>query len=80
MCAAPGSKTAQLIELLHAEDGTLPSMLLVRSTQCCVFILFCLKPAFLNIDCVILNALSVIVICIISSAIKYNFLVVNYNP
>ncbi|XP_069676058.1 tRNA (cytosine(34)-C(5))-methyltransferase [Periplaneta americana] len=25
MCAAPGSKTAQLIELLHGEDGTLPS-------------------------------------------------------
>lgn len=25
MCAAPGSKTAQLIELLHAEDGKLPS-------------------------------------------------------
>jgi len=21
MCAAPGSKTAQLIEMLHAEDG-----------------------------------------------------------
>jgi hypothetical protein len=28
MCAAPGSKTAQLIELLHAQDSTLPSMLL----------------------------------------------------
>jgi 16S rRNA C967 or C1407 C5-methylase (RsmB/RsmF family) len=27
MCAAPGSKTAQLIELLHAEDGKIPSML-----------------------------------------------------
>lgn len=26
MCASPGSKTAQLIEFLHAEDnGTLPS-------------------------------------------------------
>ena len=40
MCAAPGSKTAQLIELLHAEDGTLPSMLLVHSVQYCAFILF----------------------------------------
>jgi hypothetical protein len=40
MCAAPGSKTAQLIELLHAEDGPLPSMLLVRSARYCAFILF----------------------------------------
>lgn len=28
MCAAPGSKTAQLIEMIHAEEGsTLPSKL-----------------------------------------------------
>ena len=40
MCAAPGSKTAQLLELLHAEDGTLPSMLHACSTQYCAFILF----------------------------------------
>jgi 16S rRNA C967 or C1407 C5-methylase (RsmB/RsmF family) len=33
MCAAPGSKTAQLIELLHAEDGKLPSMLLSCSNS-----------------------------------------------
>ena len=25
MCAAPGSKTAQLIEFLHADDGKVPS-------------------------------------------------------
>ena len=24
MCAAPGSKTAQVIEALHAQEGTLP--------------------------------------------------------
>jgi 16S rRNA C967 or C1407 C5-methylase (RsmB/RsmF family) len=24
MCAAPGSKTAQLIEALHAQEGTIP--------------------------------------------------------
>ena len=24
MCAAPGSKTAQLIEALHAQEGTVP--------------------------------------------------------
>jgi hypothetical protein len=40
MCAAPGSKTAQLIELLHAEDGALPGMLLVRNTQYCASVLF----------------------------------------
>jgi 16S rRNA C967 or C1407 C5-methylase (RsmB/RsmF family) len=24
MCAAPGSKTAQLIEALHSQEGTIP--------------------------------------------------------
>ncbi|XP_021918254.1 tRNA (cytosine(34)-C(5))-methyltransferase isoform X2 [Zootermopsis nevadensis] len=31
MCAAPGSKTAQLIELLHAEDGRLPTGFLIAN-------------------------------------------------
>ncbi|XP_067006255.2 tRNA (cytosine(34)-C(5))-methyltransferase [Anabrus simplex] len=31
MCAAPGSKTAQLIEMLHAEDGKLPSGLVIAN-------------------------------------------------
>ena len=26
MCAAPGSKTAQLIEMIHANDGNSPSL------------------------------------------------------
>ena len=29
MCAAPGSKTAQLIEALHAQEGTIPEGSLV---------------------------------------------------
>ena len=31
MCAAPGSKTAQLIEAVHAEEGTVPKGLVVAN-------------------------------------------------
>ena len=31
MCAAPGSKTTQLIEALHMEEGTLPTGLVVAN-------------------------------------------------
>ena len=31
MCAAPGSKTAQIIEALHAEEGSIPSGLVVAN-------------------------------------------------
>ena len=31
MCAAPGSKTAQIIEALHAEEGSMPSGLVVAN-------------------------------------------------
>ena len=31
MCAAPGSKTTQLIEALHAEEGTLPTGFVVAN-------------------------------------------------
>ena len=39
MCAAPGSKTAQLIEFLHAEDtetSTIPSTLVCVCVCVCV--------------------------------------------
>jgi 16S rRNA C967 or C1407 C5-methylase (RsmB/RsmF family) len=31
MCAAPGSKTTQLIEALHVEEGTLPTGFVVAN-------------------------------------------------
>ena len=31
MCAAPGSKTAQIIEALHSEEGSIPSGLVVAN-------------------------------------------------
>lgn len=31
MCAAPGSKTAQLIEALHVEEGVVPTGLVVAN-------------------------------------------------
>jgi len=33
MCAAPGSKTTQLIEMLHAEEGEVPSNTLKNIAQ-----------------------------------------------
>ena len=45
MCAAPGSKTAQLIEMIHADDGGSPSASSLPGTyivysQCTVFYIF----------------------------------------
>eukprot|EP00117_Sycon_ciliatum_P008936 scpid54740/ scgid11435/ tRNA (cytosine(34)-C(5))-methyltransferase; NOL1/NOP2/Sun domain family member 2 len=33
MCAAPGSKTAQIIEMMHSRDGSVPSGLLVANDK-----------------------------------------------
>lgn len=39
MCAAPGSKTTQLVEMLHAEEGKIPGMLSIYKYYVFRFIL-----------------------------------------